>query len=110
MRKCGLDSLALTVPTKVGKDEPGEEEDKEKVEPEVPVEVRPDPLPFEPEEARYHWVLQQMPEKENLNIRISLSSEYLESVKTKESKIMYLCSLLCPIYQSDSVSGSAATG
>ena len=62
MCKSGLDCLPLTVPTKVCKDEPGKEKDEEEVEPEVPVEVGPDPLPFEPEEAGYHWVLQQMPE------------------------------------------------
>ena len=37
MSKGGLDSLALAVPAKVCKNEPGEQEDKEEVEPEVPV-------------------------------------------------------------------------
>ena len=77
MSESGLDDLPLTVTSKGGEDEPGEEEDEEEVEPEVPVEVPvelpvevpevpvevgPDPLPLEPEEAGYHWVLQQMPE------------------------------------------------
>ena len=48
-------------PTKPLKYVPREGGHKEEVEPEVPVEVRPDPLPLEPEEARDHWVLQQMP-------------------------------------------------
>ena len=39
MSKGGLDSLALAVPAKVCKNEPGEQEDKEEVEPEVPVGV-----------------------------------------------------------------------
>ena len=82
MRKSRLDNLSLAVAAKVCKDEPGEEEDEEEVEPEVPVEVPvelpvevpevpvevgPDPLPLEPEEASYHWVLQQMPELESFN-------------------------------------------
>ena len=74
MRKGSLNCLPLAVSAKVCKDEPGEEEYEEEVEPEISVEVRPDPLPLEPEEACYHWVLQQMPEKETLNI-ISLRAE-----------------------------------
>ena len=94
MSKGGLDSLALAVPAKVCKDEPGEEEDEEEVEPEVPVEVLvevpvevpevpvevgPDPLPLKPEEAGYHWVLQQMPEWKRFNA-ISLILLILKSI------------------------------
>ena len=60
MSESGLDDLPLTVTSKGGEDEPGEEEDEEQVEPEVPVEVRPDPLPLEPEEAGHHWVFEQV--------------------------------------------------
>ena len=56
--------------SKGGEDEPGEEEDEEEVEPEVPVEVRPDPLPLEPEEARDHRVLQQMPEQGKVELHL----------------------------------------
>jgi len=42
------------------KDEPGEQVHEEDVEAEVAVEVSADPLPFEPQEAGDHGVLQQV--------------------------------------------------
>ena len=45
----------------VVEDEPGEEEGVEDVEAEVAVEVAPEPLPLEPEEAGDDGVLQQVP-------------------------------------------------
>ena len=58
--KGALDIGLLTGPTEAYKDEPGEEENKEGVQAEVPVEVRSDSLPFEPEEAGDHRVFEEV--------------------------------------------------
>ena len=56
-----VSEASLAVAAIVVEDEPGEEEGVEDVEAEVAVEVAPEPLPLEPEEAGDDGVLQQVP-------------------------------------------------